>query len=267
MRKRRCWVGLGIILLILVFVPVGLWVSLTHQPRFYRNRISLPPAQRQAEAKRFVRESLQLRNDIYHEPRWQAAFSDQEVNAWLAEDLVQHFADQIPTGIHDPMIAFEMDRVTFAFEMDEGPIRSVITIVARASVPEENLLALTIEKIHAGVLPLPTTKFIPKITDEAERRGLEIHWDTDDGKPVAMIRYTPDGKRRSIVLENVQILEGQIRLAGRSSGARGVSASVKLPKRKVLQSTFPSRKDQDAPAPEPSTSPVSLRQIRTSPES
>jgi hypothetical protein len=258
MRTRRRWLVLGVVLSLLVVAPLTLWVSLTHQPRFYRNRVALPPAQRQAEAQRFVRGSLQLRNDIYSEPRWQAGFSDQEVNAWLAEDLVQHFAEQIPAGVHDPMIAFETDHVTLAFEMDEGPIRSVISIVAQVNVPEGNLLALTIEKIHAGFLPLPATKFIPKITEEAEKRGLEITWRTEESKPVALIRYHPDTNRRSIVLEDVQILDGQIRLAGRSSNGGGsVAATVKLPKRKVLQSRFPIQRDQISPPPAPVAEPLS----------
>jgi hypothetical protein len=266
MRTKGRWLVLGVTLSVLLATPLGLWISLTLKPRFYRNRVALPPEKRLAEAKRFVRGSLQLRNDIYSEPRWQAVFSDQEVNAWLAEDLVQHFADQIPAGVHDPMIAFESDRVTLAFEMDEGPIRSVISIVVRVDVPEGNLVALTIEKIHAGVVPLPATKFIPKITEEAEKRGLEVAWRTEDSLPVALIRYRPELRRRSIVLEDVQILDGQIRLAGRSSSQKGtVATTVKLPKRKVLQSTFPVRRIQDSPPPPPAE-PLSVRESSISPE-
>src|SRR6187549_2857605 len=76
----------------------GVWISLTHRPAFYRLMVQVPPAQRAEKAKRFVAQSLQLRNDICNEPTWEAVFSDQDVNAWLAEDLVTHFADQLPPG-------------------------------------------------------------------------------------------------------------------------------------------------------------------------
>src|SRR5206468_2359420 len=81
--------------------------------------------------KRFVAQSLQLRNDICNEPTWMAVFTDQEVNAWLAEDLVTEFADQLPPEVHEPRVMFELDRVTLAFELDQGPVRSVIWVVAR----------------------------------------------------------------------------------------------------------------------------------------
>ena len=78
-------------------------------------RQSVPRDQREAKAKHFVASSLQLRNDITNERDWQAVFTDGEVNAWLAEDLVTTFADQIPAEVHEPRVAFEPDRITLAF--------------------------------------------------------------------------------------------------------------------------------------------------------
>jgi hypothetical protein len=245
MRRNRRWTVLGVGASVLLLIPAGFWFSITHRPRFYRERASLPKPVRQAESKRFMEQSLQLYNDIVNEPRWQASFTDQEVNAWLSEDLVEHFADMIPSGVHEPMVAFEMDRAILAFEMDRGPIRSVITVVARVRVPEGNVLALTLEKINAGVLPVPPDQLIDKINEQAQLRGLNIRWEKDGNLPMALLRYTPDQKRRDVVLERIQIVNGQILLAGRSQRARGgASASINLPKRRVLQSTFPRRKDQ-----------------------
>src|SRR4051794_4514458 len=83
------------------------WLSLTHTPQFYRAIVAVPREKRTAEAKRFVSQTLQLRNDIVNEPTWDAVFNDDEVNAWLAEDLVTHFADHLPPGIHEPRVVFE----------------------------------------------------------------------------------------------------------------------------------------------------------------
>ena len=72
-------------------IPVGAWFSLTYQPSYYRAMVGLSREQRAGRAKKFVAQSLQLRNDICNEPNWEAVFTDQEVNAWLAEDLVTPF--------------------------------------------------------------------------------------------------------------------------------------------------------------------------------
>src|SRR4051794_33592831 len=110
MRKsRRRSLIVGLILLLLATIPGLAWVSLKHQPGFYRDMVRLPRGQRVVQAKRFVAQSLQLRNDICNEPTWEAIFTDQEVNAWLEEDLVTHFADQVPPEVHEPRVVFETD--------------------------------------------------------------------------------------------------------------------------------------------------------------
>src|SRR6516225_1312718 len=82
MRKiKRRWIVLGSGLLAAVGVPAVLWLSLTHRPKFYQAMAEIPRERRQSGARRFVAQSLQLRNDIVNEPRWEAAFTDEEVNA------------------------------------------------------------------------------------------------------------------------------------------------------------------------------------------
>ena len=52
--------------------------------------------------------------------------------------------------------------MTLAFKLDQGPVQSVIWVVARARVPEDNVLALTLEKIRAGALPSPPSGSSPR---------------------------------------------------------------------------------------------------------
>jgi hypothetical protein len=228
----------------LVVVPGVVWLSLTHEPKFYRAMIEVPRARREAEAQRFVAQSLQLRNDICNEPRWEAVFSDQEVNAWLAEDLVTHFADQLPPEIHEPRVVFETDRVTLAFQLNQGPVKSVIWVIARPRVPEGNVLELTLEKIRAGALPVPADKILDRIVEHARAHGLDVVWKRVDDLPVVTARYLPDSEREDVSLERVEIRTGQLRLVGRSNRIKGTVLSPKLPTRKVLQSRFPRRKTQ-----------------------
>ena len=238
------WTIAASVLATLALLPVVGWLSLTHQPRFYRAMKALPRAQREARAKHFVANSLQLRNDISNERAWAAEFTDQEVNAWLAEDLMTHFADQIPPEVHEPRIAFEHDRVTFAFGLDRGPIRSVIWVVARISVPEDNVLALAIEKVRAGVIPLPIGRVIGPLTAAAQDRGLDVRWEPGEDPPVALIRYRPDGGRADVVLQKLTVRQGKIHFSGRSDRLQGAFRGPILPDRRLLQLNFPRRNTQ-----------------------
>jgi hypothetical protein len=236
--------GAGTVLGVLLGVPAGVWLSLTYQPSYYRDMVSLSRDQRERKARHFVAQSLQLRNDICNEPRWEAVFSDEEVNAWLAEDLVTHFADQLPPEVYDPRVLFEVDRVILAFQLKRRGFSSVITVVARPRVPEGNTVELTLEKIRAGILPVPADNVLDRIIEHAQRQGVDVDWERKDGYPVVVMRYTPNLSRDDVELEELQIRTGQIRLAGRSDRTRGAFHRPRLPSRKVLQSKFPRRNVQ-----------------------
>jgi hypothetical protein len=252
--STRAIVIVATVAAVLAVAPGLAWLSLTHTPNFYRAMVAVPREKQEAEAKRFVAQSLRLRNDIVNEPTWEAVFSDVEVNAWLAEDLVTHFADQLPPGVHEPRVMFETDRVTLAFGLDQGPVRSIVWVVAAPRVPEPNVLELTLEKIRAGMLPVPAEQVLDRIAAHARSQGLDVSWkrDDDDKLPVAVIRYTPNDGRDDVKLESLLIKKGEIRLAGRSDKDRGAVALPTLPTRSVLQSKFPRRKIQ-AGEPEPAT--------------
>jgi hypothetical protein len=259
--KRVLWFGVS--LGVIASIPAGIWFCLTYQPSYYRAMVRLTREQRAGKAKKFVAQSLQLRNDICNEPNWEAVFTDQEVNAWLAEDLVTHFADQLPPEVNDPRVLFELDRVTLAFQLRQRGVRSVITVVARPRVPEGNTVELTLEKIRAGILPVPADNVLDRIIEYARYHGVDVEWSRKDGYPVVVVRYNPSIDREDVRLEELQILAGQIRLAGRSDREKGAFLRPTLPSRKVLQSKFPMRKIQDASPPDSnsalrrSTSPTS----------
>ncbi len=106
------------------------------------------------------------------------------------------------------------------------------------------MLELTFEKIRAGCTAVPLEKILDRITEHVRGHGLEVAWKYDEDRlPVATIRYTPDFGRGVVRLEQVQIREGQIRLAGKSNRSKGV-VRTSLPTRKVLQSKFPRQKVQ-----------------------
>ena len=210
-RKRRIVVGIVAALLSLgVGGPLLIWRSLTYEPAFYRRHAAVPASVRKAEADHFESQSLQLRNDIANEGRWEAVFTDEEVNAWLSEKLVRHFADYIPTGVRDPLVVFERDRVTFAFRVDQGPITSLVWVVTRARVADESTIALTLEKIRAGAMPVPTEELAPRLTANARSHGLDVRWAEEQGEPVAYIHYSPAPGRVDVVLESIRVLDGQL---------------------------------------------------------
>jgi hypothetical protein len=246
--KRLLWCCLA--LGALFSLPVAGWLSLTYQPSYYRELIRRTRKPRAGQAQKFVAQSLQLRNDICNEPTWEAVFSDEEVNAWLAEDLVTHFADQLPPEVNEPRVWFDVDHITLAFLLRQGGVQSVITVVARPRVPEGNTVELTLEKIRAGILPVPADNVLDRIIEYARYHGVDVEWARRDGYPVVVMRYTPNIQREDVQLEELHIMAGRMRLSGHSDRAKGAFHRPTLPSRRVLQSTFPIRRIHDADSPD-----------------
>lgn len=233
-----------------LLAPVAAWLALTYEPGYYRAMVplALSPEQIDKRSRRFVAQSLQLHNDICNEPTWEAVFSDEEVNAWLADDLVTHFADQLPPEVSEPRILFESGRVVLAFRLDRGLLSPVVTVVARPRIPADNTVELTLEKIRAGILPVPADQVLDRLIERGQAYGVDADWRKVDGYPVMRLRYTPSLSREDVRLDDVDVRSGQIRLAGRSDRARGAFLRPTLPSRRILQSTFPRETFQTAPA-------------------
>lgn len=256
-RKRRIVTLLIVLVIVGTAIPLAVWRSLTYEPPFYRNLAAKDRQLRRVEADRFVSQTFQLRNDIANESYWEASFTDEEVNAWIAEDLVTHFAEYLPDGVRDPLLVFELDRVTLAFKLDRGPFTSLVWVVARVQVAEDNTLALHLEKIRAGAMPISPDEVVGPIVNRARAHGLDVDWSSDRGETVVYIRYSPTPERLDVVLERVIVLDGRLYLSGRSDREAGRVSDLTLPSRRVLQIKFPIRNRQHrSPSRTSSASPM-----------
>jgi len=238
MWRRLCWGCVTACLL--VGIAVSAWLSLTYEPSYYREIVNLPRRDREANAKQFVTSSLQLSNDIRNESLWEAVFSDQEVNAWLAQDLLTHFAEHIPPEVREPRVIFETDRIVLAFRYEQLGVETVITVIAKPRVPRDNLLELTIESVRAGILPVYADGVFDRIVGHARSKGIDVSWKRRDGYPVVSLFYSPNPQRNDVRLENLQLRTGQIRLAGRSEKPLEEPKPSKPLSRNVIQSNYPS---------------------------
>ena len=65
-------------------------------------------------------------------------------------------------------------------------------------------MELTLEKIRAGILPVPADNVLDQIIDYARHRGIDVQWRKQDGYPVVVMRYTPNLNRDDVQLEEAR---------------------------------------------------------------
>ena len=151
-------------------------------------------------------------------PTWEVIFTSEQINAWLAADLEQKFPQLLPTGVSEPRVAIEDGLAKVACRYTSPKFSTVFSLELDSFLTETtNEFAIRIAKARAGALPVPLKRFFDQITARAEEANLSVLWTQQEDSPVALVKLPTnlDDVRSDVVIEVIEIEEGQIRIAGR----------------------------------------------------
>jgi hypothetical protein len=232
--------GIGLLAGVLLVGGAAGAVGLSRRPpEFYAQALQQPPDQSRQRARDFLRHASQLASDIENLDRWEAAFRQEDVNAWLAEDFARQHAGLLPESVHEPRVDFVDGRVLVAFRKGTGWLAPVISLKLALWFPEPNLLAVELCDSRAGALPLSTTGALRQAAARTARLGWDVQWKQRDGNPVAMLRLHWDQVCEQLAVEDVRVEEGTFYVAGTSKGCDGGAMPAFDRKTLRLQATEP----------------------------
>ena len=216
--KRFLWIS-AVVLLLSVAITLAVAYQATQQvPEFYLQAIkSNPQQQQQASTEMFNRGSRLLQKTKKH-GRWQAEFTADQINGYLAIDLEKQFPDVLPAEVKDPRVAITPGRATIACRYESDRISSVLSLGISIYLSEPNVVALRVHKARAGRLPLPLSEVLDVITTTAQHMELPLEWRQIDGDPVALITIPRprDEANRPVILESLELREGLFYVAGKT---------------------------------------------------
>jgi uncharacterized protein YpmS len=205
----------GLLLLIAVGVGVLFW-AVTREPEFYRVATAVDPIAQQQASHEMLQQAAALKNESRREGRWQAVFTAEQINGWLAVDLVENHPDALPETLRDPRVAIEPGRMMLACRFQQGRAGSVLALAVEPYLPEPNVLALRISKARAGLMPMPLSEVLDQVSQAAVQAGLPVQWRQDGGEPVAWIplpSLSENGEKR-VQIDTLELRRGEIYLAG-----------------------------------------------------
>ena len=219
----RKWLAILTIVLCVVLLLVGggmftLHRASQHVPEFYGLAIQADPVGQKGASDKMLRKAAALVSDLGNEAEWKSLFTEDEINGWLAVDLVQNHPDALPSSMADPRVSIEPDRLTLACRYDWGDWKCVLSVVLDVYLADSNVMALRIRTARAGAVPLPLGEVLNRITTAAEKMDIELRWQQADGDPVALVSIRPprDDDKRVVRIESIKLGEGEIYLAGSS---------------------------------------------------
>ena len=195
------------------------WLALTYEPEFYHRALEQLAQQRGSPSNGLEAKGLQLRNDIANAPQWEALFWDGEINSWLSE----HGSSFLPAGpalrVSEPCVVFEPGHVLAACRCQRGPARVVVWLAARIEAPTPDEVIVNIEKARIGILPIPPESILSAMTGRTSIIGGHTVLEKRGGDCVVHVRTGGWFAKEKGHIDRIEVLEGHIRLLGRSHRA------------------------------------------------
>lgn len=222
-RFLRILVWIVVVLVVVCGVTAYLLYRGTQKvPDFYREAMAtqLTPQKQQEIGRQLERQAAELHNEVRREGPWEAAFADEQVNAWLAVDLGEKLPSTLPEGVSDPRVKISPDRIQTACKYETDGFSTVVSLETDVYLTDKpNQVAVRIRNVRAGSVPLPFRGLLDQVADSARRNGVDLRWSQQDGDPVALIQIPNRQQQdppREIHVESLEVRDGEIHLAGRT---------------------------------------------------
>ena len=234
MSRKSFLLGLALLAVLGGGVAGVLALLVLHVPEDYL-KTALPPGQERLQhSQEFEAKCMSLINGMKNDRVWQEKFTDAQINSFFDEDFLRSgLSDQfLPHGISNPRVSITPERVRLAFRYGtEAWCSTVVTLDFRVWLcPQEtNVVALELQALRAGSLPITAQSLLERISEVARRQDIEVTWYRRNGNPVALLHFQATQPRPTVRLERLELSEGQLVIGGRSAEAAPLRAMLGVP--------------------------------------
>lgn len=221
MRRRRFVVALAIVSIVALAGGVGLYFvyhATQEVPEFYAEALEMPETHADKQSDEFTDRALALAGDVEKEGSWSSIFTDDEINGWLAVDLVEKHPNLLPPNFERPRIKILDHHVQIGVKCELRGVKTIAWMDIEGQMTKDQELALRFKQIRAGAVPLPLSTILDAVKKAAETFEVPLRWSTDGGDPIAIVGLpTPTKKGMRYQLERFSLTEGKLYLAGRTT--------------------------------------------------
>lgn len=212
-RRVQAWVAGGLFALGVGLLAWGFWAA-RRVPPFYAAAVAVPVEVQREASDRLLESAAALASNVQKNGQWQAIFTTDQINGWLATELNETFPGLLPDYIADPRVTVGPDGVMFGCRYLKGNVETVISLKAELYINESNVLKVRLSHARAGAFPLPLGNILEGITRAATDAKMQLSWLQADGDPVAVVRLHAADDKAFYRLEKLQLGEGEVFVAG-----------------------------------------------------
>ena len=92
--RLTLWIGC-IVPVVLIAVLVGVFLALRYEPKFYREALAVEPEVQEKGSDEMLQRTAALVSNVRKPGKWQARFTAEQINGWLAVDFVKNHREAL----------------------------------------------------------------------------------------------------------------------------------------------------------------------------
>lgn len=197
-----------------VLVLLGLYLAARHEPAFYRKAMEIEPATLDKASDRMLQQATALANAVRKEGHWEALFTAEQINGWLAVDMLKNHPNALPPTLCNPRVTIDAKQLVIACRFQDAGINSVLSLTVEPYVTKLNVVNLRIIKARAGLLPMPLGPVLDHLSQAARDLHFHLQWRRSGGDPVAVLSLPAGDDRQPVQVESLRLGDGEIYIAG-----------------------------------------------------
>ncbi len=194
--------------------------ALRGEPEFYQQAVARDVVLAEQSSDEFLQQAAGVASDVRRMGHWDAVFTADQINGWLAVDMHRNHPGLLPESLSDPRISITPGDATLACRYQGPQLDAVLTISCDVYLSPPSAIAIRIKGAHAGLMPLPLGKVLDAIAHTAQKLEIPLEWRRSGGDPVALLTLAPphngSGDRRQIELDTIELRDGELYVAGRT---------------------------------------------------
>jgi hypothetical protein len=183
---------------------------------FYQQALQVEPDVLERGSRELESRATALYSEARQQGHWQASFTTEQINGWLATQLAANQGRELPANIRDPRVAISKDVLTLGFRTTSGGVDTVVTVDASVFLTDEGAVAVRLMSVRAGALPLPVMRLADELADACQKLTLPVRWTQHDGEPVALVEThgDPHSDDSRLFIDTIELGESELYVAG-----------------------------------------------------
>lgn len=200
---------------------------------FYEEALRIEPEVLERGSQELESRATALYSDAKQIGHWQALFTVEQINGWLAMQLANDKGNELPGDMRDPRVAISKDLFTLGFRTTSGGVETVISVDASVLLTEEGDIGIRLMSVRAGALPLPIMQLADELATACKKLKLPVRWTQQKGRPIAIVPIASHAttKDREFFIDTIELRKGEMYVAGHTEVTSGLQPTTNKAKK------------------------------------